>query len=176
LSPLLFVMCLFPLTLLLRQLNKGFVIDDETVSHVLYLDDLKLYAKSEDDMVSLVNTVRIFSTDIRIDFGFEKCATLSMRRGNVADCEGIELPSGIIRALPIGSSYKYLGVLEAEGFQCEDAKFKVKETYKQRLRLILKSKLNGKNQVQAINSFAIPVIRYSAEWTVHECAELLGSS
>ena len=131
---------------------------------MLYLDDLKLYAKSEDDMMSLVNTVRILSTDIRIDFGFEKCATLSMKKGNVADCEGIELPTGIIRALPIGSCYKYLGVLEAGGFQCEDVKCKVKETYKQRLRLILKSKLNGKNQVQAINSFAIPVIRYVFGW------------
>jgi len=42
----------------------GFIIDDETTSHVLYLDDLKLYAKFEDDMVSLMNTVRIFSSDI----------------------------------------------------------------------------------------------------------------
>ena len=64
---------------------------------MLYLDDLKLYAKSKNDMVSLVNMVKIFSTDIRIDFGFEKCATLSMKRRNVADCEGIELLTGIIR-------------------------------------------------------------------------------
>jgi len=50
-------------------------------------------------------------------------------------------------------------VLEAGGFQCEDG---FKETYKQCLQLILKSKLNGKNQVQAINSFAIPVTCYMA--------------
>ena len=49
---------------LLRQLNKRFIIDDETIYHVLYLGNLKLYTKSEDDMVSLVNTVRILSTDI----------------------------------------------------------------------------------------------------------------
>ena len=94
-----------------------------------------------------------------------------MKRGNVADCEGIELLTGIIRALPIGSCYRYLGILEAGGFQCEDVKCKVKETYKNRLRLILKSKLNG--QVQAINSSAIPVIWYSAciiGWTARECA------
>ena len=49
-------MCLFPLTTLLHQgslMMKQFPM-------CYYLDDLKLYAKSKDDMVSLVNTVRIF--------------------------------------------------------------------------------------------------------------------
>ena len=56
LSPLIFVMCLFPLTNLLRKLNKGFVIDGIVVSHLLYvyLDDVKLYAKSTEDMPALV--------------------------------------------------------------------------------------------------------------------------
>ena len=73
LSPLLFVMCLFPLTILLRQLNKGFIIDGYAVSHLLYMDDLKLYAKSEEDMTCLVNTVRIFSADIGMTFGVQLC-------------------------------------------------------------------------------------------------------
>ena len=51
LSPLLFVMCLFLLTDLLKNLNKWFLIDDIVVSHLLYLDDLKLYAKSSEDGV-----------------------------------------------------------------------------------------------------------------------------
>lgn len=66
--------------------------------------------------------------------------------------------------IPIGSSYKYLGVLEAEGFQHIEVKSKVKEVYKQRLCLILKSKLSGCNQVRAINNYAVPVIRYTAAW------------
>jgi len=40
---------------------------------------------------------------------------------------------------------------------------------------MLKSKLNSLNQIQAINSFAVPVIRYTAgiiDWTLQECAEL----
>ena len=36
LSPLLFVKCLFPLTDLLQNLSKGFLIDDIVVSHLLY--------------------------------------------------------------------------------------------------------------------------------------------
>ena len=68
LSPLLFVMCLFPLSMILWDLNKGFIVDGAVISHLLYLDDLKLYSKSEADMVMLVNTVRIFSEDIRMNF------------------------------------------------------------------------------------------------------------
>ena len=175
LSPLLFVMCLFPLTTLLRQLNKGFIIDGDVISHLLYLDDLKLYAKSVEDMATLVNTVRIFSTDIGMSFGFDKCATLSVIRGNVVGCDGVDLPTGHIRSLSVGSSYKYLGVLEAGDFQCGEVKSRVRGLYKQRLRLLLKSKLNGRNQIQAINSFAVPVVRYTAgivDWTLQECAEL----
>ena len=37
------------------------------------MDDLKLFAKNEDQIDSLVNKVRTFSEDIKIDFGLPKC-------------------------------------------------------------------------------------------------------
>lgn len=60
LSPLLFVMCLLPLSIVLRRLHKGFMVSGMVISHLLYLDDLKLYSRSEADMSTLVNTFRIF--------------------------------------------------------------------------------------------------------------------
>ena len=113
-------------------------------------------------MLAMINTVRVFSSDIRMEFGFNKCSSLIIKKGNVVESEGIVLPTGTIKALPIGSSYKYLGVLEAKGFKHDEVKSKVKEVYKLRLRLVLKSKLSGCNQIRAINSFAVPVICYSA--------------
>jgi len=44
LSPLLFCICLIPLTEELNRLNTGY---EEKVSHLLHMDDLKLFAKSE---------------------------------------------------------------------------------------------------------------------------------
>ena len=67
------------------------------------------------------------------------------------------------------------GVLEEEWFHHMEVKAKVRELYKQRLRLILKSKLSVCIQIKAINSFSVPVIQYAAgiiDWTVNECAEL----
>ena len=47
--------------------------------------------------------------------------------------------------------------------------------YTNRVRKILKSKLNGGNTIQAINSCAVPVIRYTAgivDWTIAELEDL----
>ena len=57
---------------------------------------------------------------------------------------------------------------------------KVRE-YKRRLRLILRSKLNGKNKIRAKNSWAVAIMRYGAgvlEWRFDELKKLerLGNS
>jgi len=85
------------------------------------------------------------------------------------------LPGGKIDALPLSSSYKYLGVLKAGDFQHKEVKSTIIATYKQRLRAILLSRLNGHNQVTAINGFAIPVVHYTAgiiHWTINDCFDL----
>ena len=80
-------------------------------------------------MLALVNTVGVFSSDIQMEFGFDKCSSLIIKRGVMVESEGIVLPTGTIKALPIGMSYKYLGVLESDGFQHDEVKSKVKEVY-----------------------------------------------
>ena len=47
--------------------------------------------------------------------------------------------------------------------------------YKRRIRLILISKLNGKNKIKVINNLAVAIMRYGAgvlEWRVDELKEL----
>jgi len=108
-------------------------------------------------------------------FRLDNCAALSIKRGNIVCCDGIDLPIGSIRGPPIDSSYKHLGVLDAGGFQHSDVKANVRDEYKKRLRLLLKSKSNSQNQIQAINRFAVPVVRYTAgiiDWALQECGEL----
>ena len=43
---------------------------------------------------SLLQTVRIFSSDIGMQFGNSKTAMLDMKKGKVVQSEGIELPNG----------------------------------------------------------------------------------
>ena len=71
LSPLLFIISLIPLTITLRTMKKGYRLDDIKVNHLLYMDDLRIYACSDKEMESLVNTIRILSEDISTEFGVE---------------------------------------------------------------------------------------------------------
>jgi len=66
LSPLLSVLGLMPVSSLLNQSGKGFQVTASLpkLSHLLYLDDLKLYAKNRNELESLLHTVRIFSSSI----------------------------------------------------------------------------------------------------------------
>ena len=79
------------------------------------MDHLKLYSWSGKGLDSLVQTVRVFSKDIEMELGIEKCAMLVMEKGKIAKSVGIELPDGkVIKSLQEGGSYKYLGILEAD--------------------------------------------------------------
>jgi len=46
----------------------------------------------------------------RMNFGFEKCATITCKRGNTVDSNDMQLPQGTIEGLNMSASYKYLGV------------------------------------------------------------------
>ena len=58
------------------------------------MDDLKLFAKSKNQIDSLVQTVHIFSEDIGMQFGMKKCGLLIMEKGKVIRTDGIRLPDG----------------------------------------------------------------------------------
>ena len=63
-------------------------------------------------MDSLVQTVRVFSKDVGMEFGIENCAMLVMEKGKIVNSVGIESPDGkVITSLQEGESYKYLGNL-----------------------------------------------------------------
>ena len=65
----------------------------EKINHLLFMDDLKLYSRSEKRLNSLVQTVRVFSEDVGMKFGIEKCAMLVMEKRKIVKSVGIELPN-----------------------------------------------------------------------------------
>ena len=62
------------------------------LNHLLFMDDLKLYAKSEEQQNRLVKTVYVFSTNIGMEFEIKKCGILTMKRGEIIKSERIKLP------------------------------------------------------------------------------------
>ena len=74
LSPLLFMLCLIPLSVIFFKSKSAyqFLSNKEKINYVLFNDYLNLYIKNEKGLNSLVQIVRIFSNDIGMEF---KCAT-----------------------------------------------------------------------------------------------------
>ena len=91
LSPLLFIIIMLPLIILHREetLVYAFGSDGNLINQMLFMDDLKLYGKSDRELESLVKVVGVFSKDIGMEFGMEKCQLLTIKFGKKECCEGI---------------------------------------------------------------------------------------
>ena len=101
LSTLVFVLALIPLRLILRKAKAAYEFSEsrEKINHLLFMDDLKLYSRSEKGLDSL-ETVHVFSKDIGVESGIEKCAMLVMEKEKIVRSVGIKLPDGkVIKSL-----------------------------------------------------------------------------
>ena len=155
---------MIPLTILLKRENIGYKFGKEQkmMNYLLYMDDLKLYGRSEQELESLIDVVRVFSRDIGMELGLDKCAVLVLKQGIKVCCEGIVLPDGQMMGEVDENGYKYLGVLEGADIMQKEMKEKVRQEYMKRVKLVAKSKLYGRNLIKAIDAWAIGVVRYSA--------------
>ena len=145
------------------------------INHLLFMDDLKLFGKNKEQIDSLVKTVHIIGKDIGMEFGIKKCGVLVMKRGKIVECNGIQLPDEETIKSVEENGYKYLGILELDKIMEGEMKRKFVKEYGRRLRLVLKSKLNGRNKIMAMNTWAVALLRYGAgvlKWTKDEIAAM----
>ena len=154
LSPLLFVLSTVPLSLILRKVNASYEWGKKEykMNYLLFMGNLKLFSKSEGQMDTLVRTIYVFSTDIGIDFGMKKCGILTTKRGKVVRYERIKLTNSEVMKEVEKEGYMYLGIVELDKIKENEMKEKTIKEYKRRLRLVVKSKLNRKNKIIAINA------------------------
>ena len=90
------------------------------------MDDIKLFAKNEKELETLIHTVRIYSEDLGMEFGIEKCALLVMKSGKRHLTDGMELPNqNKIGTLGENETYKYIGILEADNIKQAEMKDKI---------------------------------------------------
>ena len=140
LSPLFFILCMIPLSITLRKANAGYELKEKKhkINLLLFMDDLKLYGKSRDQIDSLVRTVHPFSTDIRIEFSIKKCAVLILKRGKVVGCDGIILSDNKIMKQMDEDGYKYLGIMECNQVIENEMKTIFRKEYIRRVKLVPK--------------------------------------
>ena len=165
LSPLLFVMCLEPIS---REANKEHTpklkiqLDNKEmpINHLLFMDDIKLYSQSEENLRELSSIFMSNLEKIGLKVNIKKTATNCQQMADIATVIKNE------------NTYKYLGVLE-NNQNLIDPKNKediLNEIYN-RIEILCKANLNSRNLFTAINEYAISVMNYYTgliSFTLHE--------
>ena len=124
---------------------------------------------------SLLQTVHIFSEGIGMQFGINKFVVLMEKREEVIRTDGIKLPDGQHMKDIDVTGYTYLGILETDKIKEKEMREKFSKDYIRQLRLILRSKLNGRNKIMTVKTRAVSVMRYSArilKWNTDELKSL----
>lgn len=174
LSPLWFCLALNPLSTLLEGSGLGYRLrrGGQIISHLLYMDDLKLFGPNNLHLMRLLNVTETFSNAIRMEFGVDKCAVLHVKRGEIVESDGTQnSDSTSFRPLSSTETYKYLGMSEALGIDVTVMKQSLRERFFDRLKKVLNSLLSGGNKVRAYNGWVMPVLMYSfgiLKWTQTE--------
>ena len=87
----------------------------EKITHLMYMDDIKLFAPNEKELETLIQLMSMYSLGIGMEFCIEKCVMLIMRSGKRQLTEGIKLPNQeTIRMHGEKETYKYLEILETD--------------------------------------------------------------
>ena len=116
---------------------------------IIIIDDTKLFAKKEKELETLIHAVRIYSQDIGMEFGIEKCAMLVMKSGKRHMTDGMELPNhDKIRTLEENETYKHLGILEADTIRQAQMKDRIRKEYLRRTRKLLATKLSCRSLIK----------------------------
>ena len=141
----------------------------EKLNNLLFMDDLKNFAKSECEVNGLASTVQILRNDIGMEFRIQECGVLASKRRKVVSSEGEEMPDGERIKEVLKNGYKYLGILEYNKIK----ESKMKDNFQRikvmrRIKVIMRSRLNCRNKIIAINIWAVSLMRYDAgivKWT-----------
>ena len=111
-----------------------------------------------------------------MEFGIEKCAMLVMKSGKGHLTDGMELPNqDKFRTLAENETYKYLGILEVDTINQVEIKNKIQKEYLRRTRKLLETKLSSRNLIKGINTWTVPLVRYSGlflKWTRDELKQM----
>ena len=177
-SPLLFIIAMVPLDHILRKCTARYQLSrsQEKINHLMYMDDIKLFAKNEKEQETHIHAVRIYSQDIEMKFGIEKCVILVMKSGKRHMTDGVELQNhDKIRTLEENETNKFLGILEADTIKQVQMKDTIRKEYLRRTRNLLETKLSSRNLIEGINTWAVPLVRYSEpflKWTRDELKQM----
>ena len=166
LSPLLFCLTIAPISAWLRahvglyKTNMGPRSDGALeMSHILYMDDLKVYATSWEDLVEAKAGIKRIAGQLGLALNARKCAVRSL---NGADMHIDRV--GVLDTIPVLSAtelYKYLGT-EQNSLTCIGSLLdRVEGCAKATARTLFLSNLTVGQMVEGYNRAVMPKLKYA---------------
>ena len=163
--PRLFTVCLNPIAWKISA-SEGYRLSKPigtTITDLLYIDDLKIFAASESKLSSVMNSVRAAMEDVGLIWNPKKCAVAHFKRGVcVPESTGLLMCDGNVKipTLEDGQQYKFLGVLETLRQEEKMVLRCAAHEYLRRLSVIWSSPLWDYHRVIASSQFALPAMSY----------------
>ena len=84
------------------------------VTHLMFVDDLKIYEESAAELQSTLEVAEGFSVAVGMTLGVRKCAVAHLRAGRVRSQGGVETERSTINEISRGDSYRYPGVTRTD--------------------------------------------------------------
>ena len=81
LSPLLFVLAISPISVLLREIEGYLSPNLGKITHLFYMDDLKLYGGGKNELDSTVKSTEYAAQAVGMELGAPKCGVAHIRHG-----------------------------------------------------------------------------------------------
>ena len=136
---------------------------------------IRKFAKNEKELETLIHTARIYSQDIEIEVGIEKCTMLVMKSEKRHLTDGMKLPNEEKIEARRKENLQILGSIGSRHHRTKGEKEKIKKEYLRRTRKLLETKLYSTNLMKVINTRTVFLVRYLGpffKWTGEELKQM----
>ena len=132
------------------------------ITHLLYVDDMKVFAASQSKLDRVLKVTKTALEDIGLIWNENKCSIAHIKKGVLDSTNHNDQQS--ITNLKDGEKYRFLGILENTQQGDHKVLETTSETYQQRLSVICSSPLSDLHKVTATNQYVLPTLSYPM-WT-----------
>ena len=131
------------------------------VTHTLFVDDLKGYAKSRSRLIFSLNSISKSMKEAGLYWNPKKCRFFEISKGKHVIPDNITLEDGtVIKSIKEDETYKFMGVPQSYKNEVDILESKLLKLVKQRAHIIWKSNLYDANKVYSSNIFINSAVEY----------------
>ena len=175
----LFIISLNPIAWYLRS-TEGYSLSSSPmlkITHILFVDDLKTYHKSESKAAVISSKLKQMFGDIGLKWGLGNCAAVNIKRGKIGQ-EQTQMPISHTEFIPLlqnSDHYQFLRKQENTAHLEEIVTREASKKYLRHCAVIWSSPLTIPSKKASTNNFAVPAVQYqmwSSMWRMEDIRKL----